>query len=165
MKKLFALMLALCLMLCSAAVAEEATLAGEMFAMDVLGLQMFIPAEYVVDENATVPEMAQLLYAWKASDESGEFLKVSASKIEGLEELDTFLAYAQENVSPEARIIEVESGLHMVEFFNDSDATINAVLIDTNNNIICFEMGPTTDQKEAAELAFLVLMNTLAPIQ
>ena len=163
MKKLFALMLALCLML-GVAMAAEDTIQGEMFAMDTIGLQIFIPAEYAVDENATVDEGAQLLYAWKATDESGEFLKVSAAKLEGVEDLDTFLAIAQAQIDPEAEIVVLESGLNVVMFFNDNDGTVNAALMDTNANIIGFEMGPTEGQKEAAAAAFMLLLQTMAPI-
>lgn len=166
MKKLFALMLALCLMIGVAmAEEEEATIQGEMFAMDTIGLQIFIPAEYAVDENATVDDGAQLLYAWKATDESGEFLKVSAAKLDGVEDLDTFLAIAQAQIDENAEIVELESGLNVVMFFNDNDGTVNAALMDTNANIIGFEMGPTNGQKEAAAAAFMVLLQTMAPIQ
>jgi hypothetical protein len=50
-------------------------------------------------------------------------------------------------------------------FFNDNDGTVNAALMDTNANIIGFEMGPTNGQKEAAAAAFMVLLQTMAPIQ
>ncbi len=163
MKKIFALMLALCLMI-GVAMAEEATLQGEMASMELIGLQMFIPAEYAVDESATAEDGAQLLYAWKATDESGEFLKVTAAKLEGVEDLDTFLAVAQAQISADAEIVVLESGLNVVMFFNDNDGTVNAVLMDSNANIIGFEMGPTEGQKEAAAAAFMVLLQTLAPI-
>ncbi len=163
MTKILALMLALCLMI-GVAMAEEATLQGEMATMELIGLQMFIPAEYAVDENATAEEGAQLLYAWKATDESGEFLKVTAAKLEGVEDLDTFLAVAQAQISADAEIVVLESGLNVVMFFNDNDGTVNAVLMDSNANIIGVEMGPTEGQKEAAAAAFMVLLQTLAPI-
>ena len=162
MKKILALMLALCLMI-GVAMAEELTL--QAVAMETIGLQMGIPAEYVVDENATTAEGAQLLYAWKATDESGEFLKVTAAKLEGIEDLDTLAAVFQAQLDPNAEIVTLESGLNVVMFFNDNDGTVNAALMDTNANIINFEMGPTEDQKEEAALAFMVLLQTLAPIQ
>ena len=161
MKKILALMLALCLMI-GVAMAEELTL--QAVAMETIGLQMGIPAEYVVDENATTAEGAQLLYAWKATDESGEFLKVTAAKLEGIEDLDTLAAVFQAQLDPNAEIVTLESGLNVVMFFNDNDGTVNAALMDTNANIINFEMGPTADQKEAAAVAFMVLLQTLAPI-
>ena len=161
MKKILALMLALCLMI-GVAMAEELTL--QAVAMETIGLQMGIPAEYVVDENATTAEGAQLLYAWKATDESGEFLKVTAAKLEGIEDLDTLAAVFQAQLDPNAEIVTLESGLNVVMFFNDNDGTVNAALMDTNANIINFEMGPTADQKEAAAAAFMVLLQTLSPI-
>ena len=164
MKKLFALMLALCLML-GGALAEEDTIQGEMFAMDTIGLQIFIPAEYAVDENAATEDGSQLLYAWKATDDSGEFLKVAAMKIEGVEDLNGLLEFAQANISADAEIVELESGLNVVMFFNDNDGTVNAALMDTNANIIYFDMGPTEGQKEAAAAAFMVLLQTLSPLQ
>ena len=163
MKKIFALMLALCLMT-GVAMAEEG-LALQAVAMETIGLQMGIPAEYVVDENATTADGAQLLYAWKATDESGEFLKVTAAKLEGVEDLDSFLAIIQAQVSADAEIVKLESGLNVVMFFNDSDNTVNASLMDTNANIINFEMGPTAGQKEATATAFMVLLQTLAPME
>ena len=162
MRKIFALMLALCLM-AGVAMAEEG-LALQAVAMETIGLQMGIPAEYVVDENATTAEGAQLLYAWKATDESGEFLKVTAAKLEGIEDLDTLAAVFQAQLDPNAEIVTLESGLNVIMFFNDNDGTVNAALMDTNANIINFEMGPTADQKEAAAAAFMVLLQTLAPI-
>ena len=161
MKKILALMLALCMMI-GVAMAEELTL--QAVAMETIGLQMGIPAEYVVDENATTAEGAQLLYAWKATDESGEFLKVTAAKLEGIEDLDTLAAVFQAQLDPNAEIVTLESGLNVIMFFNDNDGTVNAALMDTNANIINFEMGPTADQKEAAAAAFMVLLQTLAPI-
>ena len=161
MKKILALMLALCLMI-GVAMAEELTL--QAVAMETIGLQMGIPAEYVVDENATTAEGAQLLYAWKATDESGEFLKVTAAKLEGIEDLDTLAAVFQAQLDPNTEIVTLESGLNVIMFFNDNDGTVNAALMDSNANIINFEMGPTADQKEAAAAAFMVLLQTLAPI-
>ena len=162
MKKIFALMLALCLMT-GVAMAEEG-LALQAVAMETIGLQMGIPAEYVVDENATTADGAQLLYAWKATDESGEFLKVTAAKLEGIEDLDTLAAVFQAQLDPNTEIVTLESGLNVIMFFNDNDGTVNAALMDSNANIINFEMGPTADQKEAAAAAFMVLLQTLAPI-
>ena len=161
MKKILALMLALCLMI-GVAMAEELTL--QAVAMETIGLQMGIPAEYVVDENATTAEGATLLYAWKATDESGEFLKVTAAKLEGIEDLDTLAAVFQAQLDPNTEIVTLESGLNVIMFFNDSDGTVNAALMDNNANIINFEMGPTADQKEAAAAAFMVLLQTLSPI-
>ena len=163
MKKLFALMLALCLMI-GVAMAEEDLMQGEMFAMDTIGLQMFIPTGFVVDENATTDDGSQLLYAWKSEDDSGAFLKISAANM-GEMTLDGFLEIVQAQIDPEAEIITLESGLNVIMFTNDAEGTVCAALVDTNSNIIGFEMGPTAEQREVVIVVFAMLIATLSPIQ
>ena len=163
MKKLFALMLALCLMI-GVAVAEESLLQGEMVALDTIGLQMFIPSGFVVDENATADEGTQMLYAWKAEDGSEDFLRISAANM-GEMTLDGFLEIVQAQIDPQAEIITLESGLNVIMFTNDAEGTVCAALVDTNNNVIGFEMGPTADQRDVVIVAFAMLISTLSPIQ
>ena len=172
MKKILALVMALCL-LCSVAMASEVTwadiepqlvengLTGDYVVLDQLGLKIWLPtglnAVAVSDEDAAAGRLA----AYTADDQSA-YLVVDAVNM-GEMTIDQLLA----NVSSSDTVAEAEmlktNGLTVVSYKNTAADCLTAALVDTNSNIIMFTMGPAS--AEGSELVFYFIMASLQPAE
>ena len=174
MKKLFALMLALCLLLCSAAMAETETAeetAGEMIALDKIGLQMYLFANLVEDTEYQPNDGSTLLYAWKDADpESQDYLRIEGMDMSsgGIATAEDFLAVAK-TVDEDATLTTLESGLTVVVFNNANENEVCAALVGENGYVIGLSLGPVTDDEDTqglgAVVAFGIILASLSPIE
>jgi hypothetical protein len=176
MKKIFALMLALCLMVGVAAAEtvdfsqlvadlQENGVEGAMTTLDSLGMQIYLPAGLVEDPDATADEGATLLYAWKAADEeSKDFIKISYASTE-LTDVQSLLDVAVAGGAADAKIVDLPCGWQVVVATNASDDTVGAGLLCGDGTVVSIDMGPVTGQEEAISYVFGLIIATLSPAQ
>ena len=171
MKKLFALVLMLC-MLCTVAVAENASemnwtdveptlteqgLTGDFAVLDQLGLKVWLPeglnAVEVSEADAAAGRLALFTDA-----ENTAYLAVDAVNIEGMT-IDQYYenAKATEGLS-DVEMITV-NGLNAVVYKSETMNFWSASLVDTNSNIINFVMGPASE--EGSKLVFSIILASL----
>ncbi|MBQ3278274.1 MAG: hypothetical protein IJG94_03835 [Clostridia bacterium] len=171
MKKLFALVMMLCL-LCTAAVAEDAstmnwsdvepTLAennqsGEFVVLDQLGLKVWLPEGLNAVEVSEADAAAGRLALFTDADQTA-YLAVDAMNVEGMT-IDQYYenAKATEGLS-DVEMITV-NGLNAVVYKSETMNFWSASLVDTNSNIINFVMGPASE--EGSQLVFSIILASL----
>ena len=171
MKKLFALVMMLCL-LCTAAVAEDAstmnwsdvepTLAennqsGEFVVLDQLGLKVWLPEGLNAVEVSEADAAAGRLALFTDADQTA-YLAVDAMNVEGMT-IDQYYenAKATEGLS-DVEMITV-NGLNAVVYKSETMNFWSASLVDTNSNIINFVMGPASE--EGSKLVFSIILASL----
>ena len=175
MKKLFALVLMLC-MLCTVAVAENASemnwtdveptlteqgLTGDFAVLDQLGLKVWLPeglnAVEVSEADAAAGRLALFTDA-----ENTAYLAVDAVNVEGMT-IDQYYenAKATEGVSDVEMI--TANGLNAVVYKSESLNFWSASLVDTNSNIISFVMGPASE--EGSQIVFSVIVASIQPAE
>lgn len=175
MKKLFALVLMLCL-LCTAAIAEDAStmnwtdieptlaaqgLTGEFVVFDQLGLKVWLPeglnAVEVSEADAAAGRLALFTDA-----ENTAYLAVDAMNVEGMT-LDQYYenAKATEGLS-DVEMVTVND-LNAVVYKSESANFWSASLVDTNSNIINFVMGPASE--DGSQIVFSVILASLQPAE
>lgn len=154
MKKILALVMMIC-MLCGVAMAEEQ--AGDFIVMDMLGLKIWLPAGMNAVEIPEEQAAAGRLLGYEADDHTAYFVvdAVNAGEMTP----DQMLANVQAS-DPEgnAQMVQV-NGLTVVIYKNTAADCYTAALVDTNNNIIMFSMGPAADADAAAVFEYVI--NTL----
>ena len=168
MKKLFALMLALCLMLCCTAVLAEDTMSGNYVALEKLGMKIFIFDSMVEDTEAQASEGTELLYAWKAADGSEDAFRIETVDLseQGITTPEAFLAAVQATGKADsAEIVTLESGLQVVLVTSAADNEICASIVYDNGAVVGFTLSPIAGQEEAASMLLGYLMGTLAPLE
>lgn len=172
MKKLFALMLALCLLLCSAAMAEtaedETALDGEMVTLDKIGMSMYLFSNLVEDADYQSDDGSDVLYAWKDSDpESSDYFRIEGQDLSaaGIASAEDFLNLALAQGFEDANLLTLENGVQLVVFTNKADDQACAALVFDNGYVAGFSMGPLEGQEEGIVLALGIALGTLAPIQ
>ena len=175
MKKLFALVLMLC-MLCTVDVAENASemnwtdveptlteqgLTGDFAVLDQLGLKVWLPeglnAVEVSEADAAAGRLALFTDA-----ENTAYLAVDAVNVEGMT-IDQYYenAKATEGVSDVEMI--TANGLHAAVYKSESLNFWSASLVDTNSNIISFVMGPASE--EGSQIVFSVIVASIQPAE
>lgn len=169
MKKLFALMLALCLVLCSAAMAEtaateEAEVTTTVVALDKIGLNMIMFSNFAEDPDAQPQDGAELLYAWKATDGSSDYIRIEAQKLE-ITTAEDFLTAAQGSGFADAQILELDNGARPVVFTNTEGNEVCAALVSEDGTVLGFSVGPAAGQEESAGLVMGALLGSLSPIE
>ena len=169
MKKLFALMLALCLLLgTAAALAESEMPTGQMVALDKIGLQMYLFDALVEDADYQSTDGSELLYAWKDKDESSkDYFRIEGQDMSeaGIATAEDFLALAQASGFEDAQITTLENGLQLVVFTNKAEDQACAALVCDGGYVIGFSMGPVAGQEEGIVVALSLALGTLAPIE
>ncbi len=176
MKKLFALVMMLCMLCAAVAVAEdasainwtdvEATLAeqgltGDFVVLDQLGLKVWLPnglnAVEVSEADAAAGRLALFTDA-----ENTAYLTVDAVNVEGMT-LDQYYenATAAEGVS-DVEIVTA-NGMNAVVYKSESINSWCASLVDTNSNIISFVMGPASE--EGSKIVFSVIVASIQPAE
>ena len=172
MKKLFAVMLALCL-LCAVAVAEEGNIAnwediepnleamgltGDFVSLEQLGLKIWLPAGLNPVEVSAEDAAAGRLALFMADDNS--YLAVDAVNVEGMTIDQLF-----ENTKATEGLSDVDmisaNGLNAVVYKSEASDFWSASLVDTNSNIINFVMGPAS--ADGSQIAFSIIMSSLQP--
>ncbi|MBO4290110.1 MAG: hypothetical protein J5865_08450 [Lachnospiraceae bacterium] len=175
MKKLFALVLSLCL-LGSFALAEENAITwdqvapaveasgveGDFVTLDQLGLKLWIPAGLLETEFSEEDAAAGRLALYMAEDQSG-YLVIDAVHVD-----DMTLDQAVENTKATGmKDVEVvnTNGLTGVSYVNEAADTYSLSLVDTNSNIINFSMGPVSSDPENVKTVFSFIMASLQPAE
>ena len=176
MKKLFALVLALCL-LCGVALAEDSGntitwddiqpileasgLSGDFVVFDQLGLKIWLPAGLVATEVSAEDAAAGRLALYMAEDQSSYFV-VDAVHVDGMT-----LDQAIENAQATAKSVDAinTNGLSAVSYINEASDTMCVSLVDTNSNIINFAVGPYSADPENTETVFSFIMASLQPAE
>ncbi len=167
MKKLFALLLALCMMLCTAAMAETAELAdldAAYVPLEKIGMQMLVFNGMVEDPDAQAEDGADLLYAWKDAEGGDDYLRIEGQNL-GIADPETLLGVLQGSGYEDAEIVELPNGLKPVVFNNAADNQICAALAREDGVVYGFSMGPVAGQEEQAALVLGLLLGSLAPIE
>ena len=171
MKKLFALVLMLC-MLCTVAVAENASemnwtdveptlteqgLTGDFAVLDQLGLKVWLPEGLNAVEVSEADAAAGRLALFTDADQTA-YLAVDAMNVEGMT-IDQYYenAKATEGLS-DVEMITV-NGLNAVVYKSETMNFWSASLVDTNSNIINFVMGPASE--EGSKLVFSIILASL----
>lgn len=173
MKKFVALMMTLCLVLASAAMAESVTwdevgapaveayeLNGDFVSLDDMGLAIWIPAEL----NYTEPseeDAANGRYALFIDEDQECYLAVDAVSVEGMT-LDQALENAVANGMTEPEIVNI-NGLDAVTYADPNNNIGCIVLVDTNSNMIIFSFGPV--DSDAGKIAYAVIGSSLMPLE
>ena len=168
MKKLFALMLALCLVLCCTAVQAEDTMSGNYVALEKLGMQIFIFDSMVEDTEAQASEGTDLLYAWKAADGAEDRFVIEAADLseQGITTPEAFLAAINDSGKADsAQIVTLENGLQVVLVTSSADNEICASIVYDNGVVVGFTISPIAGQEDAASALLGYLMGSLTPIQ
>ena len=154
MKKVLALVMMIC-MLCGVAMAEEQ--AGDFIVMDMLGLKIWLPAGMNAVEIPEEQAAAGRLLGYEADDHTAYFVvdAVNAGEMTP----DQMLANVQAS-DPEgnSQMVQV-NGLTVVVYKNTAADCYTGALVDTNNNIIMFSMGPASDADAATVFEYVI--NTL----
>ena len=171
MKKLFALVMMLCL-LCTAAVAEDAStmnwtdieptlaaqgLTGDFLVPDYWGLKVWLPEGLNAVEVSEADAAAGRLALFTDADQTA-YLAVDAMNVEGMT-IDQYYenAKATEGLS-DVEMITV-NGLNAVVYKSETMNFWSASLVDTNSNIINFVMGPASE--EGSQLVFSIILASL----
>ena len=172
MKKLFAAILALCLMLSVAAAetvdtitwdAVEGNLAdmgltGDFYALEVLGLKIWIPTgldpQEVPEEDAAAGRLAMF------TAEDGSYLVVDAGNVEGMT-IDGLLESTQAAEGLTDVEMVIANGLSFVIYRSEELNCWSASLVDTNSNVINFLLGPAED---GSKEAFSVIVASIQPV-
>ena len=175
MKKLFALVLMLC-MLCTVAVAENASemnwtdveptlteqgLTGDFAVLDQLGLKVWLPEGLNAVEVSEADAAAGRLALFTDADNTA-YLAVDALHVDGMT-LDQYYenAKATEGLS-DVEMVTV-NGLNAVVYKSESMDFWNASLVDTNSNIITFVMGPASE--DGSQIVFSVIVASIQPAE
>ena len=171
MKKLFALLLALCLMW-SVACAEESTvnwedvqaviessgLEGDFWNLEDLGLDIWLPNDLQEVEVSEEDAAAGRLALFMPADQSA-YLAVDVANVGGMT-LDQFFANAQASEAEEVEMIHM-NGLDAVVYKDAGNDLWSATLVDTNSNLINFIMGPASE--EGSKDVFAIIISSLQP--
>lgn len=173
MKKFVALMMMLCLVLASAAMAESVTwdevgapaveayeLNGDFVSLDDIGLTIWVPAEL----NYTEPseeDAANGRYALFVDEDQECYLAVDALAVEGMT-LDQALENAVANGMTEPEIVNI-NGLDALSYADPNNNIGCIVLVDTNSNMIIFSFSPV--DSDAGKIAFAVIGSSLMPLE
>ncbi len=178
MKKMLVMLTLLCVVLLPfAAMAETATttitwdevgaplveasgLEGDFYALEDIGLAIWLPAGLNAVELSEEDIAAGYLYVL-TDDEETCLITIDAVNVEGMT-LDGVLeeAVAQGMFEPEIVII---NGLSAVSYKDEANNTGCVVLVDTNCNVITFSLMPI--EGEDAELVFGLIMSSLMPLE
>ena len=178
MKKMLAMLMLLCVLVMPFSVmAETATetitweevgaplveasgLEGDFYALEELGLAIWLPAGLSAVELSEEDIAEGYLYVL-TDDEESCFITIDAVNVEGMT-LDGVLeeAVAQGMFEPEIVII---NGLSAVSYKDEANNAGCIVLVDTNCNVITFTLTPI--EGEEAELAFGLIMSSLMPAE
>ena len=170
MKKIFALVMMLCL-LCGAAMAEELTwadvepqlaengLTGDYVVLEQLGLKIWLPAGLNAAEVSEEDAASGRLAAYVADDNSAYFT------VDAINAGETTLDALFEKVSSNETCTDAEmitsNGLSIISYKNTAADCLTAALVDTNSNIIMFSMGPAS--ADGADVVFYFIMASLQP--
>ena len=170
MKKLFALMLALCLMgsvamadanLTWDAVKETAEqVDGGFQTFDEIAVKIWMPAVLQAVELTDEDKEAGYIGYYATADESAA-VGVMYVDVEGMT-LDGVLEAAAAEGMAEPEIVNI-NGIDAVSYKDEANNAGCIVLVDTNCNMIIFSFTPI--EGEAAELAFGVIMSSLMPLE
>lgn len=173
MKKLFALLMLVCIALTSAAMAESVTweevgaptvealgLEGDFVALSDMGLAIWIPSDLsaveVSDEDAAAGR-----YALFVDNDQECFLSVDAVNVEGMT-LDQALENAVANGMTEPEIVNI-NGIDAVTYGDETNNIGCIVLVDTNSNLIIFSFGPV--DSDEGKVGYAVIASSLMPAE
>ena len=170
MKKLFALILALCLM-CSVALAENAVsvswedfapvleasgITGDFYTFDAISVAIFIPTGMV---PAEVPDESYIGY-FTAEDGSGEAIAVMYVNVEGMD-LETYAA-ALEGVGATSIEMGYVNGLPCVSYEMPENGTLNVAFTTEAGYILEVVCGPlTTDEEKLGASVILASIQSI----
>ena len=175
MKKLFALMLTLCLLCGCAALAEESTITwadvaetveasgmtGDFHLLEGPGLAFWLPsalAEIEVDEESAA---AGRMALFMAEDQSAYFA------VDAVNVPDMTLAQFYENAQAAEAAEEVEmlnvNGLDGVVYRDATNDLWSFSLVDTNCNVINFIMGPSSE--DGSKEVFSIILASIQPYE
>ena len=174
MKKFFAFMLTLALVLSvSGALAESVTweevgaaavetygLEGDFVSLSELGLAIWLPstlgAAEVSEEDAAAGRY--LLFV----DQDQEcYLAVDTINVEGMT-LDQAYQNAVDNGMTGPEIVNI-NGLSAVTYADETNNIGCVVLVDTNSNMIIFSFGPFSE--EGADMIFYLICSSIMPLE
>ena len=171
MKKLFALMLTLCLLLsCTAVLAEAAedTMSGSYVDLDKIGMKIYIFDSMVEDPDAEPDENAELLYAWKDAEGADDYFKIEAVDLSeaGIATAEAFLSAIQATGKADsAELVTLENGLQVVLVSSAEEDEICASIVYDNGIVLGFTVGPIAGQEGEASTLLGYLMGTLLPLE
>ena len=139
---------------------EASGLEGDFYALEELGLAIWLPAGMSAVELSEEDIAEGYLYVL-TDDEQSCLITIDAVNVEGMT-LDGVLeeAVAQGMFEPEIVII---NGLSAVSYKDEANNAGCIVLVDTNCNVITFSLMPI--EGEEAELAFALIMSSLMPLE
>ncbi len=175
MKKMIALLALLCVALMpfavmaenvitwdevGAPVAEAAEIEGDFYALEDLGLAIWLPAGLEFVDVSEEDAAEGFLYMATDAEETC-LLTVDAVNVEGITLEGVLEAAAAEGmVGPE--IVNI-NGISAVSYKDEANSAGCVVLVDDNCNVITFTLMPIDD--EDAELAFGLIMSSLMPLE
>jgi len=176
MKKLFALVLTLCLLCGCAAFAEDGNsmnwsdaeaklaefgLSGEFVVLDMLGLKVWVPEGMVATEVSEADAAAGRL-ALFFDAEKNSYLAVDAANVEGLT-LDSYYESAMNTEGLSSVAMVSFNGLNGVAYKSETANFWSVSLVDTNSNLINFVSGPADD--ENCYIVFSAIVASIQPAE
>ena len=137
---------------------EAYELAGDFYAMEVLGLKIWVP-EGMVEVEVSEEDAAAGRLGIVADDSCA--LIIDAVHVDGMT-LDQAYENAVASGMVEPEIVNL-NGLSALSYKNEAINAGCIVLVDTNCNVITFTLMPI--EGEEAELAFGLIMSSLMPLE
>ena len=175
MKKMIALLMLLCVTLMpfaglaenvitwdevGAPVVEASELEGDFYALEDLGLAIWLP-EGLYSVELDDESIANGILYMLTDEEVSCALTISYVNEEGMT-LDKLLAAAVEEGMFEPEIVNI-NGLDALSYKDEANNLGCIALVDTNCNVIVFSLTPI--DSEDAELVFGLIMSSLMPLE
>ncbi len=144
----------------SAALIADSDLTGDFYAIEELGLQIWIPDELnnveIPAEEAAAGRMYLLM-----DEEQSCYLAIDAVHVDGMT-LDMAYENALNSGMTEPEYVSV-NGLDAISYQNDAADIASFVLVDTNSNMIIFSFGPFSE--EGADMIFYLICSSIMPLE
>ena len=166
MKKLFALVLALCMLCGCAAMAEndinwedvaplleESGVTGDFYTFDDVDVEIFVPAGMILEE---LPDDSYIGYFVDEDEDSNDAIAVFYVDADGMD-LET---YAAALADPEVGATEIEmgtvNGLECVTYEVPANGTINVAFATEDGYILEVVCGPVSSEEEKIAAGFIM---------
>ena len=175
MKKLFALLVLVCLVLAPAAMAENASvtweevgapavealgLEGDFVALSDMGLAIWVPSSLSYSDPSE-EDAAAGRYALFMDEDQECYVAVDAINVPDMT-LDQAYENAVASGMTEPEIVNI-NGLDALTYGNESINAGSVVLVDTNCNMIIFTFAPI--DSDDGKMAFAIISSSLMPAE
>lgn len=175
MKKLFALLVLVCLVLAPAAMAEKASvtweeigapaveqlgLEGNFVALSDMGLAIWVPT-VMTQYEPTEEDAAAGRYAIFTDENQEAYLTIDAINVPDMT-LDQAYQNAVDNGMTEPEIVNI-NGIDALTYGNEAANAGCVVLVDTNYNMIIFSFMPV--DSDDGKMAYGIMTSSLMPAE